>query len=157
MVAWRIKETLDLSRKNQWAQYCCVQQRYTYLRPRHGVSFGLSRNVTPELLDFAQAHGNLTILAYTALLNGAYTRADRPIPDAYAGSDAEARLAILRQVAQEHGATPNQVVLAWMLQHTPQVLPLIAASTLVQLEENLGALKVTLTEGQVRRLNEAAG
>jgi aryl-alcohol dehydrogenase-like predicted oxidoreductase len=90
-------------------------------------------------------------------LNGAYTRADRPIPDAYAGSDAEVRLAILRQVAQEHGATPNQVVLAWMLQHTPQVLPLIAASTLVQLEENLGALKVTLTEGQVRRLNEAAG
>ena len=122
-----------------------------------GSAFGLSQNVTSELLDFAQAHGNFTILAYTALLNGAYTRADRPIPDAYAGPDAEARLAVLREVAQEHGATPNQVVLAWMLQHTPPVLPLIAASTLVQLEENLDALKVTLSERQMRQLNEAAG
>jgi aryl-alcohol dehydrogenase-like predicted oxidoreductase len=157
MVAWRIEEAHDLSRKNQWEQYCCVRQRYTYLRPRLGVSFGLSQNVTSELLDFAQAHGNFTILAYTALLNGAYTRVDRPIPDAYAGPDAEARLAVLHQVAQEHGATPNQVVLAWMLQHTPPVLPLIAASTLVQLEENLDALKVTLSERQMRQLNEAAG
>jgi aryl-alcohol dehydrogenase-like predicted oxidoreductase len=66
-------------------------------------------------------------------------------------------LAVLHQVAQEHGATPNQVVLAWMSQHIPAVLPLIAASTLVQLEENLDALKVTLTESQIRQLNEAAG
>jgi len=44
-----------------------------------------------------------------------------------------------------------------MLQHTPPVLPLIAASTLAQLDENLDALKVTLTEGQVQQLNEAAG
>jgi aryl-alcohol dehydrogenase-like predicted oxidoreductase len=77
----------------------------------------------------------------------------RTVLKSTAGPDAEARLAVLRQVAQEHGATANQVVLAWMLQHTPPVLPLIAASTSAQLEENLDALRITLTGEQMQRLD----
>jgi aryl-alcohol dehydrogenase-like predicted oxidoreductase len=73
------------------------------------------------------------------------------------GSDSEARLAELRAVAQEVGATPNQLVLAWLLHGDPPVIPLVAASTAEQMAENLGALEVTLGAGQVARLNAASG
>ena len=33
----------------------------------------------------------------------------------YAGPDADARLAVVAEVAAEAGATPNQLVLAWLL------------------------------------------
>ena len=44
---------------------------------------------------------------------------------------------------------------AWMLQSTPVALPLVSAGTPAQLEENLGALGVTLSEKQMRTLTEA--
>jgi aryl-alcohol dehydrogenase-like predicted oxidoreductase len=87
------------------------------------------------------------------LLGGAYTRDDRPLLDGYAGADADARLAVLREVAGETGATPNQVVLAWLLRGTPPVIPLIGASSEEQLAENLGALEVELSAEQLERLD----
>ena len=67
------------------------------------------------------------MLAYTALLSGAYTRPDREIPGEFLGQDTQARLQVLKTVAQEKAATTNQVILAWMLHSDPFVLPLIAS------------------------------
>ena len=64
-------------------------------------------------------------------------------------------LAALRQVAAETGATPNQVVLAWMLQSAPRILPLFGASTVAQLQESLGALDLTLSPEQMAALDGA--
>ena len=154
--AWRLEEARSVSVTNRWPEFCCVQQRYTYLRPRPGASFGAQLAVNDDLLDYCR-NRDTTLLAYSALLGGAYTRADREIPAQYAGDDTEARLAALRAVAEEAGATPNQVVLAWMRESDPQVLPLIAASTGKQLKENIDALDVRLTADQMERLNAAGG
>jgi aryl-alcohol dehydrogenase-like predicted oxidoreductase len=58
-------------------------------------------------------------------------------------------------VAEEADATPNQVILAWMMGGQPSVLPLIAASTDEQLQENLDALDLKLTAEQMFRLSSA--
>lgn len=156
--AWRLEQAHHLSAAHGWPEYCCVQQRHTYLRPRHGVSFGGQRTVNDDLLDYVRARqGDFTLLAYSPLLSGAYTRADRPLPEQYAGPDADARLAALREVAAAHGATPNQVVLAWMLHGDPVVLPVMAASTLEQMRENLAALDLALTADDLARLEGAGG
>jgi len=99
----------------------------------------------------------ITLLAYSPLLGGAYTRADRPVPAEYTGPDTDARLAALRAVAEAHGVTPNQVVLAWMLHSDPVVIPVFAASTPQQMAENLGALDVALSPGDMAQLNGASG
>jgi len=65
----------------------------------------------------------------------AYTRTDRSIPEQYDTPDNGARLETLRKVAQESNCTPNQVILAWLMQSDPPVLPLIAASTPAQMQE----------------------
>ena len=95
------------------------------------------------------------MLPYTPLQQGAYVRADRPIAQSYRGPDTDARLAALREVSQELGATPNQVVLAWMMQRQPPLIPIFSAGKSEHLRENLGALDVTLSETQMTQLTMA--
>jgi aryl-alcohol dehydrogenase-like predicted oxidoreductase len=149
-MAWRIEAARRTARELGSSPYCCVQQRHSYLRPARGADLGRQLPVTEELLDYCASEG-VGLLAYSVLLTGAYSRDDRPLPEAYAHE--AGRLETLRAVAEEAGATPNQVVLAWMMQGTPRVIPLIGASSEEQLAENLGALEVELSAEQLERLS----
>jgi aryl-alcohol dehydrogenase-like predicted oxidoreductase len=152
--AWRLEEARWHSQVNGWVEYCCVQQRHTYLRPKPGASFGAQLAVNADLLDYCR-NRKLTLLAYSALLSGGYTRTERSISEQYLGPDSNLRLTALRQVAREKEATVNQVILAWMLHSNPIVLPLIAASTTEQLEENLKALEINLSVEDMQKLDQA--
>ncbi len=153
--AWRLEEARWVSQTHGWVEYCCVQQRYSYLRPKPGADFGHQTAANDDLLDYCRARG-IRLLAYSPLLSGAYTRADRAFPDQYLGPDTDARVAALRAVSEEAGATANQVVLAWMAQSDPAVIPVFGASTVGQLQENLGAREVELSVEQMARLNNAS-
>ena len=139
LAVWRIAESNQASHAHGWAGYTAIEQRYTYLRPRHGADFGPQLFMTSDLQDFARAHG-IALVGYSVLLAGAYVRGSFPIQ--FAGPDADARLGALWSVANESGATINQVILAWMRQSDPPVLPIIAGSKIEQLRENIGALEV---------------
>lgn len=153
--AWRLAEARMISAQNDLAPYCAIQQRHTYLRPKHNAEWGLQIWLQPEMVDYCRTH-RVTIMAYTPTLTGAYSgRADRPVPPEYQTPDTDVRLAALHQVAEETGASPIQVVLAWMLHSDPQVIPLVGGSTPKQFAENLGALKVKLSAEQMGRLNKA--
>jgi aryl-alcohol dehydrogenase-like predicted oxidoreductase len=62
---------------------------------------------------------------------------------------------LLRQVGDRHGATPAQVALAWLLARKPWIVPLFGTRKLERFEENIGALSVRLTDGDVRELNDS--
>lgn len=151
---WRIAEANTLARSNGWTPYQAVEQRYTYLRPRHGADFGPQIFITDDMKRYCAHHG-ITLFGYSVLLQGAYTRDDRPIPAQFAGPESDDRLAALRAVAEEVEATPNQVVIAWMLHSDPVILPLFGGSRVEHLEENLGAVDVRLSDDQMRRLDTA--
>jgi aryl-alcohol dehydrogenase-like predicted oxidoreductase len=152
---WRIERARQISRGHNWAEYCCIQQRFTYLRPQPGATFGPQRSGTDELLDYCRANPDFRMLAYSPLLSGAYTRGDKPLPKQYVGADSERRLVELTAVAHEVGATPNQIVYAWLLQERPAIIPLTAPTSLAQLQENLKSLDVVLTPEQLERLSTA--
>jgi len=154
-LAWRLEEARWVSRTHGWAEFCCIQQRYSYIRPKLSARFDPQIAANEDLLDYCRARG-MTLLAYSPLLSGAYTRPDRSIPNQYLGPDTDVRLATLRAVAEEVGATANQVVYAWMMQSDPPVIPLVGASTIEQLEENLGVLEVTLTAEQMKHLDSTS-
>ncbi len=61
----------------------------------------------------------------------------------------------MKEVSAATGATPTQVVFAWMLQSTPPVIPLLACSTEEQMTENLGSLSVKLSDEQIAQLDKA--
>ncbi|MFF1421022.1 aldo/keto reductase [Streptomyces sp. NPDC058280] len=155
---WRTERARAVALANGWTGYTCVQQRHSYLQPRFDMSLPESGHVhvTPELLDYARSEPDLTVMAYSSLLSGAYTRADKPLAAAYDHPGTGQRLAVLREVAAELGATPNQVVLAWLLGGDPPVIPVVGASSVEQLDDVLGALAVELAPDLRARLDQAA-
>ncbi|HUI70136.1 MAG TPA: aldo/keto reductase, partial [Spirochaetia bacterium] len=154
--AWRLAEARMIARDRSLAEYCCIQQRFSYLQPKPGASFDPQLAANAELLDFCASRG-LTLLAYSPLLGGAYTRADRTIPQQYLWRDTEDRLARLKRLARELEVTANQLVLAWLMQSRPASIPVMAGGTVEQVEENLGALGITLSEDQVSFLSKGNG
>jgi aryl-alcohol dehydrogenase-like predicted oxidoreductase len=62
----------------------------------------------------------------------------------------------IERVAKRRGITPGQVGLAWLLQHSPVMLPIPGTSKVTHLEENVAAAEVQLTEDDVRELEAAA-
>jgi aryl-alcohol dehydrogenase-like predicted oxidoreductase len=97
----------------------------------------------------------MTLVAYSPLLGGAYSRPDRARDRGYEHPGTGTRLAALSQVVTETGATANQVVLAWLMGGDLPVVPLIGASTVVQLDESLAAVDLQLSAEQ-RQLLDAA-
>jgi aryl-alcohol dehydrogenase-like predicted oxidoreductase len=61
----------------------------------------------------------------------------------------------LQRIADEHGITPAQLALAWLLQRSPVMLPIPGTSTVAHLEENLAAALIELTPEQTRQLDAA--
>jgi pyridoxine 4-dehydrogenase len=61
----------------------------------------------------------------------------------------------LRQIADGHGATPAQLVLAWLLARSPVLLPIPGTSTVTHLEENVAAALIELTPDQIQQLDAA--
>ena len=58
-------------------------------------------------------------------------------------------------IAQEKGCTPAQLCLAWLLAQGPDVIPIPGTKRIERLEENLGAMRVRLTEADVNRISTA--
>ena len=57
-------------------------------------------------------------------------------------------------MAVELDVSPNTLILAWLRHSDPQVLPVIGASSIEQLEENLAATDVILEANHMAVLNE---
>jgi aryl-alcohol dehydrogenase-like predicted oxidoreductase len=164
ITSWRLERARRLAADQGVAQYSVVQQRYTYLWPSPLAQDGLQRLGSPhfpnagvEHFDYLNEHRDLTLVAYSPLLAGSYSHPERPFPAerGYAHPTAYVRFEVLRQVAQELGATPNQVVLAWMLHQDPVVIPLFGASSVSQLDEALDAVELRLDAELMDRLNNA--
>ena len=97
---WRLAESRLLAELRGWSAPVALEFRHTYLRPATGTSFAPQIAVTDELIDFANCH-RISLVAYSVLLNGAYTQRDRPVPWQYRGPDSDARLRVLREGADD--------------------------------------------------------
>jgi aryl-alcohol dehydrogenase-like predicted oxidoreductase len=63
---------------------------------------------------------------------------------------------LIGRFAQEKKATPAQVALAWLLAQKPWIVPIPGTTKLHRLEENIGAVDVELSPGDLRELENAA-
>jgi len=158
--AWRVERARALAAAAGVPGYEVLQYYYSYLRPRTDLPGGLSPDgeqgiLGADLLSYARADPQLTLVAYSPLLKGRYVRADRPLDPIFDHAGTPARLAALRDVARDAGATANQVVLAWLIGGQVPVIPLVGASSVAQLDESLAAADLELTVDQRARLDAA--
>ncbi len=62
----------------------------------------------------------------------------------------------LDEIASSHDATPAQVALAWLLGHSPVMVPIPGTGSIEHFEENLGATELELSQSELDSLEQAA-
>ncbi|MBS1119053.1 MAG: L-fuco-beta-pyranose dehydrogenase [Deltaproteobacteria bacterium] len=158
--AYRLMNSLWLSRTNRWSSFVTLQAQYSLL----------VRDVEREHVPLCRAEG-LGILPWSPLaggfLTGKFERGKPPQGGTRLGEKAErfARYDVernwkiidaVRAVAAELSSTPSAVSLAWLLAR-PQVSSVIfGARTVEQLEANLAASELELSATQVAALDAAS-
>jgi aryl-alcohol dehydrogenase-like predicted oxidoreductase len=65
-------------------------------------------------------------------------------------------VAKVEEIAKEHKCTPAQLALAWVLAQGDDIVPIPGTRHPKRVEENVGALKVVLSENDLRRIDAAA-
>ena len=83
-------------------------------------------------------------------------RATLPRFTAEARAANQALVGLLGRVAEDKGATPAQIALAWLLAQRPWIVPIPGTRRLARLEENLGAADIELSPGDLAAIGAAA-
>jgi aryl-alcohol dehydrogenase-like predicted oxidoreductase len=128
-----------------------------------------TRDLENEILPTIRELG-IGLVAYSPLgrgiLTGALSKESLEAGDSRAtgrfprfhGEALDANLALVEKVkelAGEHGCTPGQLALAWVLAQGTDVVPIPGTKRIRYLEENLGASEVELTDDDLKALEEA--
>jgi aryl-alcohol dehydrogenase-like predicted oxidoreductase len=82
------------------------------------------------------------------------TTLPRFTPDALKAN--QALIDLLASIAKRKKATPAQIALAWLLAQKPWIAPIPGTTKLARLDENIGALSIELTPGDLRDIDAAA-
>lgn len=154
----RLQEALDISAANGLAAYTVLQPWFNM------VERGKFEGALQEL---CLARG-IGVAPFYSLANGFLTGKYRSEADLeksvrgtrsleYIRSDKGARvLAALDSVAAETGATLAQVSLAWTAEQPAITAPIASATSVEQMQDLLGALRLELSKEQIARLDEAS-
>jgi len=100
-----------------------------------------------------QNHYNLVHRSDDALLDQLAGERIAYVPFFPLGGFSPLQSGTLSAVAQELGATPMQVALAWLLRRSPNLVLIPGTSSLDHLRQNLAAAALTLPDEAVRRLD----
>jgi len=160
--AWQVERSRNLAAAAGRTRADVLQYHHTYLRMRTDIpDLRFSKDgeigvADGSILSYVRAEPGVTLVCYSPLLNGAYTRPEKQLDRAYDHPGTVARLRALDRVAKETGATANQVVLAWLTGGELPVVPLIGASSVTQLNESLSAVDLRLSAEQRHLLDTAS-
>ncbi|MCJ2138152.1 aldo/keto reductase [Methylobacterium sp. J-026] len=152
----RLAEALALSATAGLPRYDCLQPDYSLA----------ARGFEAELEPLCRAE-QVGVIGYFSLAAGFLTGKYRSAEDA-AGRARENRVAkyinprglalldALDAVAAAHGASPAQVALAWVIARPGITAPIASATSVAQLDELLGAARLTLSAEAIDRLDRAS-
>ncbi|GAA0349232.1 aldo/keto reductase [Actinoallomurus spadix] len=162
--AWQVSRMQAIADLRGWAPLVALQIEYNLInRAGERDLIPMAREMGLGVIPYSPLAGGVLTGKYTrddlAGANGASDESNRKDLNHALGMVTERTLAIadvVKDVAAETGRTPAQVGLAWVLRKPGVTAPIIGARTPAQLEDNLGALEVDLTDSQLARLDEAS-
>jgi len=102
----------------------------------------------------------LPIVAYAAQSGGYFTKlakgeVQEPLASRYGNPVNERRFAAAKSLADKHGVSINEVVLAYMLCQPNQTIPIFGGSSVEQVEESVKAVALELTTDELTQLRSA--
>jgi aryl-alcohol dehydrogenase-like predicted oxidoreductase len=156
--AWRLMRSLWTADKLGTARYDSFQPHYNLA---HRAEF------EREIGTVCSTYG-IGVIPYSPLAGGFLTgkyKKDEPMPDSVRADGNKRRyfneagwkvLDAVREVAAEKGKSASQIALGWLLSEPVVTSPIIGPRTLEQLEDNLGAAGLRLTEEEKQKLDDAS-
>lgn len=158
--AWGISETTEdyLRRANAVCPVAAVQNRYSMLARWHEPLFDALEELNVALVAFSPLANGFLSGAYSpaTTFEGAADYRDGMPQYTEEGYERDrAALDLVRALADEKGATPAQISLAWMLCKKPWIVPIPGSRKPERLHENLEAARVELSAEEVARIDRA--
>ncbi len=147
--AWIASQAQAIADLRGWSRFVAYQGEYNLLER------GIERDVLPmtRALDMA-------VLAFSLLGGGALTGKfnqpagpGEPTRAQRASEQEQAAAAEVMNIAAELGRTPSQVAINWVRQQSPNIIPILGARRLAQIEDNLGVLDFALSAEHLARLS----
>ncbi len=152
MFAWQMMKMLGLSDRRGLSRFVSMQNHYNLLY----------REEEREMLPLCREEG-VGVLPWSPLARGQLARtgrtlrgdADRLADTWYPPTESRARILVtLRSIAEDRGASPAQIALAWLLARNGVVGPVIGVSKPHHLDDAVAAVDIALSEAEIARLDE---
>lgn len=150
--AWVVAKGNTLAELMGWSQFIALQVEYSLIQ----------RTPERELIPMAK-HFGMTVTPWAPLAGGAltgkYLRGENGRVKAESNRRNEDSERITREVmsiADELGVQPAQVALAWMMQEEFSCIPIVGATKIEQLAQNIKATEVILSNEHKLKLHEAS-
>lgn len=153
--AWRIATALGISARLQLERFNTLQAYYSV------AGRDLERELKP-LLDAEKMGLMVWSPLAGGLLSGKFSR-DNQTPDGSRRSSFDFPIVnkerawdvidVLRPIAKAHGCSPARIALAWLLSRPVVTSVIVGAKRLDQLEDNIAAIDIDLSEGELSKLD----
>ncbi|MBX7264630.1 aldo/keto reductase [Micromonospora sp. Llam7] len=98
--------------------------------------YNLANRGAEDVLAYCEGNG-IAFIPWFPIATGDLARPGGPLDD----------------ISAEHGATPAQLALAWLLRRSPVMIPIPGTSSVTHLEENVAAARVRLTDTDYQTLS----
>jgi aryl-alcohol dehydrogenase-like predicted oxidoreductase len=157
--AWQVVKANEIARREGYEPFTATQTIYNLV----------DRQIEPEYLPMV-ADYDLGLMPFSPLaggfLTGKYRRDDEPPADSRGAREERFRetyfternfdaIETVKSVAEEIDASPTQVSLAWLLEQETVTAPVVGPRTPSQLESNVAAADLDLSEDAIERLDAA--
>jgi aryl-alcohol dehydrogenase-like predicted oxidoreductase len=156
--AWKIAKALGISELKNLARVDSLQAYYSIA----------GRDLERELVPFMEAE-KIGLLVWSplagGLLSGKFSR-ENPKPEGSRRSEFDFPLVdkertwkildVMAPIAKAHNCSPARISLAWLLTRPVVTSVIIGAKRMSQLQDNLAAVELKLTEEEIKRLDEVS-
>ena len=148
--AWVVSQANMLADLRGWSRFVALQAPYSLA----------DRALERDLIPMAEAN-DMAVLAWGVLEGGELTgKYNVPSDEPKRSTDTSERIkkvaSMLMEVAKEIERTPSQVAVNWVRQRSQNIIPILGSRSEKHLKDNLGCLDFSLTDEQIRRLNESS-
>lgn len=150
--AWVISRSNMLAELRGWSQFVALQVEYSLLQR------GAERDLLPMARTLDMAVTPWGVIGGGAL-TGKYLRGEtgRVPENSLRRSERSSDIAQeVVEVAQELGVTPTQVAINWVRQRVSNVMPIVGAKRVEQLQDSLKCLDFVIPDEIMTRLNEVS-
>lgn len=143
--AWVVSRANTLAEWRGWTPFAGVQVPYSLL----------NRDIEREVLPMSRELG-LSVAAWGVLDHGVLAGSTNRVDESTLNQRQRTAASAVRKVAQEVGATPAQVAIAWTRSRSAAVHPIVGVSRASQVAPSLAACELDLPADALRRLETAA-